>query len=133
MRMAEAVAIRSTCERRKVGCVITDWGGSTVVGIGYNGSPRGWDNRCERPDEPGNCGCLHAELNALLKAPYLTDRLVLYCTLSPCLQCAKMVINSAVRAVYFRSAFRDLSGLDVLSAAGIKVQHLPEVFGESVE
>src|SRR5690554_3413459 len=68
MRMAEELSKRSTCTRARVGTVITDAGLSNVLGIGYNGNAAGLPNRCDS-DEPGRCGCIHSEMNALVKAP----------------------------------------------------------------
>ena len=66
MRFACDLARRSTCSRLQVGCVVVAEDFSRVFGIGYNGNARGFSNTCDRT-EPGNCGCLHAEDNALLK------------------------------------------------------------------
>ena len=68
MRMAEELAKRSTCSRLQVGTVLTDPSLENVVAIGYNGNARGFPNRCDS-DEPGRCGCIHSEMNAVVKAP----------------------------------------------------------------
>ena len=68
MRMAEELAKRSTCARLKVGTVITDRYLENVVAIGYNGNARRFPNECDGSD-PGACGCIHSEQNALVKAP----------------------------------------------------------------
>jgi dCMP deaminase len=119
LRMAETVALRSTCSRKQVGCVVTDVNKTTVLAMGYNGAARRLANRCERPEEKGNCGCVHAEANALVKAPYGSTPLVLYCTDSPCQHCAKLIINSAVVEVRYRRSFRDEAGLYLLRLADI--------------
>src|SRR6266550_2535309 len=67
MRMAEELAKRSTCARLQVGSVITSGDLTQVLGIGYNGNARGLPNRCDGT-EPGRCGCIHSEANALVKA-----------------------------------------------------------------
>jgi dCMP deaminase len=123
LRMAETVALRSTCLRKQVGCVVSDLDLTTVLAIGYNGSPRGWQNFCENPEAQGACGCIHAEANALLKAPYHTGPLVLFCTHSPCISCAKLIVNSAVQQVIYRTPFRD--GTDFLDRSGILTMHVP--------
>lgn len=123
MRMAEVVALRSTCARARVGCVVATGDLTSVVSMGYNGNARGLPNRCDS-DEPGACGCLHAEENALLKAPYGAP-LVMFTTTSPCPTCAKRVLNSSVRTVYYREVYRRRAGLYILEDAGIEVTHLP--------
>lgn len=119
MRMAEELAKRSTCARTQVGSVITSADLTQVLGIGYNGNARGLPNRCDRP-EPGNCGCLHSEANALIKAGAQTPGKVMFVTVSPCVMCAKMVVNSNVTRVYYRSAYRDPAGVEVLRESGVE-------------
>jgi dCMP deaminase len=122
MRMAEDLAKRSTCARLQVGTVITDSTLSNVLGIGYNGNARGFPNRCDSP-EPGRCGCIHSEVNALVKAPGLTPDKVVFVTASPCVMCAKLMVQSGVSHVFYRTAYRDTSGLDVLRRGGITPVH----------
>jgi dCMP deaminase len=118
MRMAEELAKRSTCARLQVGTVLTDTHLENVVGIGYNGNARGFPNRCDGP-EPGRCGCIHSEQNALVKAPGSLRDKVAFVTASPCVACAKLMIQANVTHLFFREAYRDPSGLDVLSGAGV--------------
>jgi dCMP deaminase len=119
MRMAEDLAKRSTCSRLQVGTVITDATLSNVLGIGYNGNARGFPNRCDS-DEPGRCGCIHSEVNALIKAPGLVSDKVAFVTASPCVMCAKLIVQSGVSHVFFRVAYRDPAGVEVLRRGGIK-------------
>src|SRR5437899_10399705 len=72
MRMAEELAKRSTCARTQVGSVIATHDLTQVLGIGYNGNARGLPNECDGP-EPGRCGCIHSEANALIKAGAQTE------------------------------------------------------------
>jgi len=122
MRMAEELAKRSTCARLQVGSVITTADLTQVLGIGYNGNARGLPNRCDS-DQPGNCGCLHSEQNALIKAGAQLPGKVMFVSASPCVMCAKMIINANVGRVYYRQAYRDLAGLDILRQAGVEVIH----------
>lgn len=122
MRMAEDLAKRSTCARLQVGTVITDATLSNVLGIGYNGNARGFPNRCDSP-EPGRCGCIHSEVNALVKAPGLTPDKVVFVTAGPCVMCAKLMVQSGVSHVFYRTPYRDGSGLDVLRRGGIAPVH----------
>ncbi len=118
MRMAEDLAKRSTCSRLRVGTVITDPDLANVVAIGYNGNARGLPNRCDST-VPGQCGCLHSEVNALVKAPGGMPNKVVFVTDSPCVMCAKLMINSGVSHLFFRRAYRDPSGIELLDSAGV--------------
>ena len=120
MRMAEELAKRSTCARLQVGTVITTPDLTQVLGIGYNGNARGLPNRCDATT-PGACGCLHSEQNALIKAGAQLPGKVMFVSASPCVMCAKMAINANVARVYYRRAYRDPSGLDVLREGGVEV------------
>lgn len=118
MRMAEELAKRSTCARLQVGTVLTDPNLENVVGIGYNGNARGFPNRCDEPT-PGRCGCIHSEMNALVKAPGRMEGKVAFVTASPCAMCAKLMIQAKVSHVFYREAYRDGAGLGFLEEAGI--------------
>ena len=121
MRMAEELAKRSTCARNQVGSVIATGDLTQVLGIGYNGNARGLPNACDST-EPGKCGCLHSEQNCLVKAGASTPGKVMFVTVSPCVMCAKMVVNCNVDRVFYRAAYRDSAGLDVLRRAGVGVE-----------
>jgi len=120
MRMSEELAKRSTCARLQVGTVITTPDLTQVLGIGYNGNARGLPNRCDS-SEPGKCGCLHSEQNALIKAGAQLPGKVMFVSASPCVMCAKMAINANVARVYYRQAYRDPAGLDTLRQGGVEV------------
>lgn len=122
MRMAEELAKRSTCARARVGTVITDASLSNVLGIGYNGNASGLPNRCDST-EAGRCGCIHSEMNALVKAPGSVRDKVVFVTTSPCVMCAKLIIQSGVTHVFYRAAYREPVGLEVLAAGGVKSVH----------
>jgi len=119
MRMAEELAKRSTCARLQVGSVVTTGDLTQVVGIGYNGNARGLSNSCDGLD-PGRCGCLHSETNALIKAGAQEPHKAMFITASPCVMCAKMIINCNVERVYYRTAYRDATGLTTLAAGGVE-------------
>jgi dCMP deaminase len=118
MRMAEELAKRSTCSRLQVGTVVTDARLENVLAIGYNGNARGLPNRCDST-VPGQCGCIHSEVNALIKAPGAVKDKVMFVSNSPCVMCAKLIINSGVTHVYFRRVYRDPSGIELLASAGV--------------
>jgi len=118
MRMAEELAKRSTCARLQVGTVLTDSDLENVVAIGYNGNARGFPNQCDG-SEPGRCGCIHSEQNALVKAPGQLRGKVAFVTASPCVMCAKLMIQANVAYVFYREAYRDPAGLEVLRQGGV--------------
>jgi dCMP deaminase len=122
MRMAEELAKRSTCARLRVGTVITDQHLEHVVAIGYNGNARGFPNKCDSPT-PGSCGCIHSEQNALVKSPGAQRRKVAFVTASPCATCAKLMIQANVAYVFYRQAYRDPAGLEVLADGGVQAVH----------
>ena len=118
MRMAENLAKRSTCARLQVGTVVTDAKLENVLAIGYNGNAKGLPNQCDSA-VPGNCGCIHSEVNALVKASGAIKDKVAFVTNSPCVMCAKLLINSGVTHVFYRIAYRDPSGIELLASAGV--------------
>lgn len=118
MRMAEELAKRSTCTRLQVGTVVTDQRLENVLAIGYNGNARGLPNKCDSA-VPGSCGCIHSEMNALVKAPGNAPDKVVFISASPCVMCAKLIINSGVTHVFYRKAYRDPSGIEVLQQGGV--------------
>ena len=122
MRMAEELAKRSTCARLQVGTVITDTNLENVVAIGYNGNARGFPNRCDS-DEAGKCGCIHSEMNALVKSPGQMREKVAFITASPCVMCAKLVVQANISHVFYRERYRNSAGLDVLERGGIVAVH----------
>jgi dCMP deaminase len=122
MRMAEELAKRSSCDRLQVGTVLTDSDLENVVAIGYNGNARGFPNRCDST-EPGKCGCIHSEQNALVKAPGRLRDKVAFVTASPCVMCAKLMVQANVRWLFYREAYRDRSGIDVLERGGVTPVH----------
>jgi len=122
MRFAENLALRSTCRRSSVGCVIVSMDSSAVLGLGYNGGPKGLNNDC-LSDEPGKCGHLHAEINALIKATYRdAAEKKAYLTLSPCYNCAVALINFGIKEVIYKTRYRDPAGIVVLVEAGVQVR-----------
>ncbi len=118
MRMAEELAKRSTCARLQVGTVLTDARLENVVAIGYNGNARGFPNRCDS-DEAGRCGCIHSEMNALVKSPGQMRDKVAFVTASPCVMCAKLMVQANVSHLFYRHAYRVPAGLQVLEQGGV--------------
>jgi dCMP deaminase len=102
--------------------VLTDAHLEHVVAIGYNGNARGFPNRCDST-EPGKCGCIHSEMNALVKSPGDLPDKVAFVTASPCVMCAKLMVQAKVSHLFYREAYRDASGLEVLERAGVVTVH----------
>ncbi len=129
MNMAIAAAESSTAERLKVGCVIVTTG--EVVLPGYNGTPSGWNNSCETFDDDGNLvtksEVLHAESNAISKAAkegVACKGGSVFLTHSPCIDCAKLLHQVGIKAVYFLTPYRDPKGLTFLDQCKIYVKHM---------
>lgn len=121
LRLAGLMSARSTCRRLKVGCAIVSADFRKVLAVGYNGNASGQANDCDS-DEPGRCGCLHAEENAVINcdSPREVSKIVL-CTNLPCKMCAKRLVNLGnVLQVVYAEDYRLKDGLDVLSKAGIR-------------
>ena len=120
MDFAMALSHRSDCKRRSVGAVVTDSAFTKVYAHGYNGGAAG--QGCSCTGEQGNCGCVHAEMNALLKCSTEDKQKILFCTVFPCKLCAKMIVNSGFIKVYFAGEYRDAPVSDeILKAANIEV------------
>jgi dCMP deaminase len=119
METAHTVSLRSTCLRAKVGCVITDENKNNILSMGYNGGVRGQENFCES-SFPGECGCIHAECNALLK----NKGPILYCTTMPCKSCSKMIVNAGVKAVYYGSEYRQSYAKSIFAKAKIPCKRI---------
>ena len=127
MQFAETIARRSTCTRLAVGTVITTTDYRKVLAVGYNGNASGLANSCDR-EEPGNCGCLHSEENAVINcdAPRHTEKFV-FVTHLPCAACAKRLINMGnVKKVIYKNDYRKTCSLDLLESVGIEVKQFEE-------
>ena len=125
MHFAESISQRSTCKRLRVGTVITTTDFRKVLAVGYNGNASGLPDRCDR-DEPGNCGCLHSEENAVINcdSPRVIEKFV-FVTHLPCVACAKRLINLGnVRKIYYARDYRLRDSLELLALAKIEVVHL---------
>ena len=119
MRIAIQVSKASYCERSKVGAILIKEG--NIISFGYNGTPRGFDNKCEL-DGITKREVLHAESNAITKCAKVGGQALdssLYVTVSPCYDCSKLIIQSGIKAVYFLEHYRDTKGLALLKQANI--------------
>lgn len=112
--VAKEVASLSHCERSKVGAVLVRDG--NIISFGYNGTPAGMDNCCER-DNVTLPHVIHAEVNAILKAARTgnsIDGSTLYLTLSPCIECSKLILQSGIKRVIYLETYRNLDGPNFL-------------------
>lgn len=129
LKLAWLMSQRSTCRRLQVGAVITSVDHRRVYAVGYNGNASGLPNDCDRHGEEGigNCGCLHAEENAVINCDVSRSlEKVVYCTHLPCAMCAKRIINlGGVKMVYYSTDYRIRDSIKILGAAGIVVAQLP--------
>lgn len=120
LEAAETFAQRSTCSRLNVGAVIAK--DSRIISTGYNGVPAGLPH-CEHDGTEESCGkAVHAEANAIAFAArngISTEGATLYVTHSPCLDCAKLIINAGISTVYYRTPYRTQDGIELLSKVGI--------------
>ncbi len=128
LRMARIWAENSYCQRRQVGAIIVKNG--MIISDGYNGTPSGFENVCE--DEEGHTKpyVLHAEANAISKVARSnnsSDEATLYVTASPCLECAKLVIQAGIKRVVFNDLYRLCDGIDLLKRAAIDCVHIPDL------
>jgi len=118
LRMAEQIAERSTCIRMKQGAVIVSYDLKKVYSLGFNGTVKNWVNSCN--GIKGQCGCIHAEENALLKCETEDKNKVLFCTSGPCMNCAKKLIQSGFSDVFYRKDYRDTRPVVFLHYHGIR-------------
>lgn len=114
----------SKCEERHVAAVIADKDFTQVLSVGINGGPKGLADCMCKLD--GKYGCIHAEINALIKCTSKEADKVMIVTLSPCKQCAAAIINApgGFSAVYYVDEWKDTSGIKLLIAAGIMVKQI---------
>ena len=147
LAMSETWASLSKARRKKVGCLIVKDG--SIISDGYNGTPSGFDNNCEdvlpsaggriMVDDEGQMvrgtfdlrtkpEVLHAESNAITKLAKSTQSSIgstMYITISPCIDCAKLIIQAGIKRVVFGSIYKnDLTGIKLLKKAKIEVQKL---------
>lgn len=125
LRMAKIWAENSYCRRRQVGAIIVK--DSMIISDGFNGTPSGFENVCEDSEGHTKAYVLHAEANAITKVARSnnsSDGATLYVTASPCIECAKLIIQSGIKRVVFDEMYRLCDGIDLLRRAGVETIHL---------
>lgn len=125
LKMATIWSSNSYCERRKVGALIVKE--KMIISDGYNGTPSGFENICEDENNLTKAYVLHAEANALTKVAKSNNSsqdATLYVTTSPCIECAKLIIQSGIIRVVFSNEYSKTEGVDLLKRAGIEIEYI---------
>lgn len=125
IRMASIWAENSYCTRRKVGALIVK--DKMIISDGYNGTPSGFENVCEDDNGLTKPYVLHAEANAITKiarSNNSSDGATMYVTTSPCIECAKLIIQAGIKRVIYSEKYRLEDGLELLKKAGIEVLYI---------
>lgn len=129
MKLAFSLSERSTCLRLSVGCVIASTDFRRILAVGYNGNAAGLDNCCDvlGEDAVGNCGCIHAEENAVISCTEsrATEKIV-FSTHLPCKACAKRIIQlGGVKKVFYWNDYRKREGFELLKRVGVECWQMP--------
>ncbi|MDR2286120.1 MAG: dCMP deaminase family protein [Prevotellaceae bacterium] len=125
LEMARVWAKNSYCKRRQVGAILVN--NRMIISDGYNGTPSGFENICEDESGATKPYVLHAEANAITKVARSnnsSEGATLYVTTSPCIECAKLIIQAGIKRVVFYDKYRIEDGLDLLKKANIEICYL---------
>ncbi len=125
LRMARIWAENSYCKRRQVGALVVKE--KMIISDGFNGTPSGFENECEDETNATKPYVLHAEANAITKlarSSNNSDGSTLYVTAAPCIECAKLIIQSGIKRVVYAEKYRLEDGPNLLRRAGIEVIYL---------
>lgn len=124
LQMASVWATNSYCKRRQVGALLVK--DRMIISDGYNGTPSGFENICEE-NGVTKPYVLHAEANAIskvAKSSNSSEGATLYVTASPCMECAKLIIQCGIKRVVYKDEYRITDGIDLLKRAGIEVEQV---------
>lgn len=122
LKMANIWAQNSYCKRRQVGALLVK--DKMIISDGYNGTPSGFENICEDVNNKTKPYVLHAEANAITKVAKSnnsSEGATMYVTSSPCLECAKLIIQAGIKRVVFTDNYRLEDGIELLKRANIEV------------
>jgi dCMP deaminase len=125
LAMARIWAQNSYCKRRQVGAILVK--DKMIISDGYNGTPSGFENQCEDEDGMTKPYVLHAEANAITKVARSNNSsqgATLYVTASPCIECAKLIIQAGIKRVVFSEKYRTEDGILLLTRANIEIIHI---------
>lgn len=123
LEMAAIWASNSYCKRRQVGAILVK--DKMIISDGYNGTPSGFENVCEDENGVTKPYVLHAEANAITKVAKSgnsSQGATLYITASPCIECAKLIIQAGITRVVYKDEYRLTDGVDLLKRSGIEVE-----------
>lgn len=127
LRMAKVWSENSHCKRNKVGCLIVK--DRQIISDGYNGTPSGFSNECEDCNNNTLPTVLHAEANAITKIAKSTNSAegaTLYVTLSPCFDCAKLIIQAGIKRIVYSETYRKTDSFKLFEEAGIEIIKIEE-------
>jgi len=125
LRMAAIWAENSYCVRRRVGALIVK--DKMIISDGYNGTPAGFENICEDENNVTKPYVLHAEANAITKVAGSSNSskdATIYVTSAPCIECAKLIIQSGIKRVVYSEKYRVEDGCNLLKRAGICIDYI---------
>lgn len=125
LRMAMIWAENSYCKRRQVGALIVK--DKRIISDGYNGTPSGFENNCEDENGLTRSYVLHAEANAITKIACSNNNsknATLYVTASPCIECAKLIIQAGINRVVYSEKYRLTEGVELLERANIEIVYI---------
>ena len=125
LRMAKIWAENSYCIRRQVGALIVK--NQMIISDGYNGTPSGFENICEDNNDVTKPYVLHAEANAITKVAASNNNstgATIYVTSSPCIECAKLIIQAGIKRVVFSEKYHTEEGINLLKRAGIIIDYI---------
>jgi dCMP deaminase len=125
LRMAQIWAENSYCKRRQVGALIVK--DQMIISDGYNGTPSGFENICEDENYQTKPYVLHAEANAITKVAASNNNskeATIYITSSPCIECAKLIIQAGIKRVVYSDKYRMEEGINLLKRAGIELNYI---------
>ena len=126
--MAQIWAENSYCQRRKVGALLVK--DKMIISDGYNGTPVGFENVCEDDNDHTKPYVLHAEANAITKVAQSNNSsngATLYVTSSPCIECAKLIIQAGIKRVVFNEIYRLTDGIELMRRAGIECVQMENI------
>ena len=133
MNVAKEYALLSRATRNKVGAILVDENNERILMCGYNGTPPNFDNNCEElinGELVTKKEVLHAEANLILfcaKHGISTKNKILYSTLAPCFECAKLIYSCGIQQVIYDEIYRCKDGIDFLLKVGVLVKHYKEL------
>ncbi|MBO4873903.1 MAG: dCMP deaminase family protein [Bacteroidales bacterium] len=127
LEMAAVWAKNSYCKRRQVGALLVK--NKMIISDGFNGTPAGFENQYEDENDVTKPYVLHAEANAITKVAKSgnsSEGATLYITTAPCIECAKLIIQSGIERVVYSEEYRKSEGIELLKRANIKVENFKD-------